>query len=102
MNKSITIEPIHLNIVRSLLKKHLPSNIKVWVFGSRATGNIKNTSDLDLALEDDKAIDNEVLIDLKEAFEYSDLPYKVDLIDMHKISETFKNIVNQQKIKLPF
>jgi hypothetical protein len=33
--------------------------------------------------------------ELREAFEESDLPYRVDVLDWNSISENFKNIINK-------
>ena len=57
---------------------------KVMVFGSRAKGNYRPGSDIDLALmADDFSHDD--MIDLMLAIDDLDLLYKVDCIDYHKI-----------------
>lgn len=43
------ISPHHLEIVKAILRKHVPDR-EVYYFGSRATGTAKKFSDLDLAV----------------------------------------------------
>ena len=57
---------------------------EVILFGSRAKGNFKNGSDIDLALKGDKLKLDDLLnlsLDLDELY----LPYKIDMIIYHHI-----------------
>ncbi len=38
---------------------------------------------------------------MPDAFEESDLPYKVDLVDLQSVSEPFKAIIERDKVPLP-
>jgi type I restriction enzyme S subunit len=40
--------------------------------------------------------------DLADAFDESDLPYKVDIVDMQTVSESFKKIVERDRVVFPF
>ena len=100
MNNQIDIRPDQMKIVRKVLRSHLPKDANVWVFGSRASRTTKASSDLDLAIEGDSQIDLEVMGALEEAWEASDLPYTVDIVDLKKVSVRFRNIVNSQKVPL--
>jgi predicted nucleotidyltransferase len=42
------VTPEHQALIRAIVRRHLPDT-EVWIFGSRATGPIKESSDLDLA-----------------------------------------------------
>lgn len=101
MPSQINIDAHHLTLIKKILNKHLPSSTKIWVFGSRATNNIKPYSDLDLSLEDGKdKIITDTLQNLSADFEESDLPWKVDIVDLNNISIEFKNIILQNRILL--
>ena len=100
MTSSVDIRPDHLRIVRDVLRDHLPAGVEVWVFGSRAQWSAREGSDLDLALEGKTEIDRKVTEALADAFEDSDLPYTVDVIDTNRISKRFRQIVDAQKIPL--
>ena len=84
-----------------ILHEHLPVDVKVWVFGSRANWTTKDSSDLDLALEGENKLSHKLLGALKDAFEDSTLPYTVDVVDLHTVSHAFKQIVERQKVALP-
>ena len=97
----VDIRPDHLAIVQGILRVHLPAGFKVWVFGSRANWTTKDSSDLDLAVEGADALDYKAMVGLQVAFEESDLPYTVDVVDLNAVSPEFKNIVEAQRIPLP-
>ena len=101
MTPSIDIRADHLRIVQDVLHRHLPAGVKVWVFGSRASWATKDSSDLDLALDGETEIPRQSLSALEAAFEDSDLPYVVDVVDVKRINERFRRIVQQQRVPLP-
>ena len=86
-------------IVRSILDKYVPSR-PVFVFGSRANGQAKRLSDLDLAIGGDKPLSLRLQGDLAEAFDESDLPIEVDVVDIHEVSETFRKRIMSEWIEL--
>jgi predicted nucleotidyltransferase len=89
------IQPKDLSIVESILKKYLPSNTTVWIFGSRAKNHARKFSDLDLAIDAGKKLPATTLTNIKFDLEESDLPYKVDVIDWNTISKNFKNLISK-------
>ena len=101
MTTPIDIRADHLRIVHDVLARHLPDGVKVWVFGSRATWATKDSSDLDLALEGDAQVPARSVSALESAFEDSDLPYAVDVVDVQRIAEPFRRIVTEQRVPLP-
>ncbi len=104
MNSSINpvdIRPDHLEIVQDILRAHLPAGFEVWVFGSRANYTTKDSSDLDLAVEGTASLNHRTMVGLEIAFEESDLPYTVDVVDLNAISHNFKQIVEDQRVPLP-
>ena len=98
-SKTLTITAKELSIVQQILKQYLPSNARVWVFGSRSLGKATLYSDLDLtiALSKQATLTLDTLAALQTAFEFSDLPYKVDLVDWNQISEEFKMAISQTR-----
>jgi len=69
-------------------------NIPVYLFGSRATDAAKPMSDLDICLKADQSIPFELLAALENALMESPIPFKVDVVDWHRLTPTF-----QQHIK---
>lgn len=80
----------------ALLEQYLPG-IEVWAYGSRARWNARPNSDLDLvAFADDK--DLPAINALKEAFDESNLPFRVDLHVWNNIPENFHENIRKEKV----
>ena len=90
----IDLNPNHLATVERILTEHVPE-CEVRAFGSRATWTSKDYSDLDLAIVGSGPLDWRTLGRLKEAFEDSDLPIRVDVLDWHSISESFRKVIER-------
>jgi predicted nucleotidyltransferase len=81
--------------IKGILQKHLP-DAQVRAFGSRVIGKAKPYSDLDLVIMTKTKVNSKVLMKLKEEFEESDVPFRVDIVDWHRISKEFKRIIQEQ------
>ncbi|MEK6700520.1 MAG: nucleotidyltransferase domain-containing protein [Nitrospirota bacterium] len=95
--KQIDIKPIELDIVRTILARHVPER-EVRAFGSRVSGPAKKFSDLDLAVMGETSLSSSVLADLEEAFRESDLPFKVDVVEWATTKENFRRIIEQEYV----
>lgn len=93
----IDILPDHWDIVRTILQRHVPQ-YEVWAFGSRAKWKAKPYSDLDLAIITDKPLSLDVSARLSDDFSESDLPWRVDVVDWATTSESFRNIIERDKV----
>ena len=98
-----SITSSHLALIKEIFKKNLPSNTIVWLFGSRLFSTCKKYSDVDFLIDcQGKKLSSLILINLKEDFDESDLPYKVDLLDWHQITDEFKNNIANKQILFKF
>ena len=93
----IDLNPNYLETVECILAEHVPE-CEVRAFGSRVTWTAKDYSDLDLAVVGDGPLDIGTLGRLKEAFQESDLPTRVDVLDWHAISENFRKVIERDYI----
>lgn len=75
-------------MVLSLLRRYLPS-ATVWAYGSRVSGRARPDSDLDLVAFT-TADQRGAVAALKEAFEESSLPFRVDVMVWDNVPENFK------------
>ncbi len=90
-DSDIFLTDAEFKIVKEILKKHIPKII-VMIFGSRLTGeNLKKFSDLDLAICGKISLDT--FLKLKQAFSDSDLPFRVDLVEIEKVDDAFQEII---------
>lgn len=84
-----------LQTIRQVLMTYA-SGLEVWAFGSRVTGeNIKKFSDLDIVVMTDEKLSINDHARIKDAFEVSSLPYRVDVLDWSTVSENFRKIIQQ-------
>jgi len=91
----LKVEPKDLRIIQRILRTHVPG-LEVWAFGSRVHGdNLKPFSDLDLVVISPGPPASLKMLDLKEAFTESDLPFKVDLLDWSTLDESFRKKIAQ-------
>ena len=95
----IDLAPHHLDTVQRILSEHVP-NAEVRDFGSRATWEAQEHSDLDLAIDCGRRVDPSVIARLKEAFEESTLPMRVDVLDWHAVSDGFRRVIERSNIVL--
>ena len=101
MSTTIDIREKDLAIVRAIVQAILPAHAQVYVFGSRATGTLKRASDLDLAVDVGRPMTAAEILEFAEAFDDSDLPYRVDVVDMHTVDAGFKQIIERDRVRLP-
>lgn len=92
----ITVE--QRKTVLALLDKHLP-NTAAWAFGSRAKWTARPQSDLDLVVFTTTEQRGKVS-DLREAFEESNLPFRVDLFVWDDVPENFRGQIEAGHVVL--
>jgi predicted nucleotidyltransferase len=102
MSATIDLPEAELAIVRDILRRHLPVGTRAFVFGSRATGRARRYSDLDLALESETPLDPDVMGAVAEALSESDLPCKVDVVDLRFVDAGFRALIAADRIELSF
>ncbi len=89
-NKISSIEELK-NFFKEYFKD---KKVKVYLFGSRAKGNFNEHSDIDIAIEGDVDVSL-----LRYMIEESNLPQKVDIVDMRYVSESLKNEILKYGIR---
>ena len=95
----VDIGSSQLDTVMRILAEQVPE-CEVRAFGSRVKGNARKYSDLDLAVIGVQQLGFSRFAKLTVAFEESDLPFNVDVLDWHVIPETFKAGIEKQFVVL--
>ena len=88
----IDLGPRHMEMVKAILAAHV-SHAAVWAFGSRVNGSAETYSDLDLVVVAREKLDQRVLNRLRETFEESTLPMRVDVLDWHRLNASFQELI---------
>ncbi|MFH1717385.1 MAG: nucleotidyltransferase domain-containing protein [Planctomycetota bacterium] len=91
----IDVAEHHLETIKHILAEYV-GDCEVRAFGSRGNGTAKKHSDLDLAIVGEGKLERRVKMLLREAFEESDLPFRVDVIDYNAVSKEFRAIIEDK------
>ncbi len=95
----IDVSEADLAVVLEILAQHVP-DCTVRAFGSRVRGGARPYSDLDLVVIGPAPLDWRRIEALKDAFSESDLPFLVDVLDWHTLSETFRALIAETSVVL--
>ncbi|MDI9408460.1 MAG: nucleotidyltransferase domain-containing protein [Candidatus Pacebacteria bacterium] len=95
----LDLKPHELVIVRAILQKLIPE-IPVFVVGSRVRGFAKHYSDLDLLIDNPEELPLRHLCDLQDEFGESDLPWKVDLVQMPLLSDEYYKTMSKRMVQI--
>ncbi len=95
----IDLSPRELNTVKAILAR-LVSHCEVRAFGSRVTGRARKFSDLDLLILCPQHQPVSAWGELRQAFDDSDLPFSVDLLDAQTLNDNFRRHIYAQYIVL--
>ena len=90
----ITVEQKTCEVACTILASE--PRVKVFLFGSRATGRAGSRSDIDLGIDLGHAIAPEVLAALRDAFDELPIMQKVDAGDCFGVDEACKAVALQQ------
>lgn len=84
------IPPEHLQEVKRILAFWAPG-LPAYAFGSRVHGRtLKRTSDLDICFKAAAPVPKKVMRQVTNAFDVSDIPFRVDIVDWHDLSQDFR------------
>ena len=98
MTAELDLELRWRTLVEDILRQHAPRPCRVWAFGSRVRGEARRFSDLDLAFDAGRPLTLRDTAVLADAFDESDLPWRVDLVDLVTCSETFRREVENYAV----
>ncbi|MFA6583940.1 MAG: nucleotidyltransferase domain-containing protein [Elusimicrobiaceae bacterium] len=98
----IELAPKYLAAMTKILRTELEHlDAEVFMFGSRVRGTARTNSDIDIAISSDINL-FDIIERLRLDFEDSDIPYKIDIVDLGRISDSFKSAIKKDLVKIPF
>jgi predicted nucleotidyltransferase len=83
-------------LVLDALREH---DAAVYLFGSHARGEVRHSSDIDVAILARGDLPPAFFAELADTIEESTIPYEVDLIDLREVSPAFCDEVMRTGIK---
>ena len=98
LNRDCDIDAAQRKTVLALLERHLP-NTAAWAYGSRAQWTARPQSDLDMVVFASPEQNGQVS-HLREAFEESNLPFRVDLFVWDAVPEKFRKQIEAEHVVL--
>lgn len=74
-----------------IIRKYLPVDYKVILFGSWARGNALDSSDIDIGILGEKEIEWEIMHKIIEEIEKMPTLRSIDIVDLMSTEENYKN-----------
>lgn len=99
VHRPVSLSDAELATVRDITTGVLP-DATVWIFGSRATQRARPYSDLDLLVQAATPLSWLQRAELRDRFEASDLPFRVDVVDAAGLASGFRARVLAERIEL--
>ncbi len=73
-------------------------NVAVILFGSRGRGEHLETSDIDVGILSKGEVNKSKITLFREKIENSNIPYKVDVVDLSRASKEFTQVVLKEGV----
>lgn len=74
----------------------LVPDARIYLFGSHARGTPRMGSDVDIALDTGKMMELADVDEVKELLNSSNMPYRFDVLDLHFISDDFRENIKKE------
>lgn len=82
--------------IRLLLKERIPSQARVYLYGSRSRRDNRWNSDYDLWIDAD--ISRKVIAEMADQFDESFVPFRVDIVTTPQLNGSFAERVKREAI----
>lgn len=88
-----------MEIIKQVINSYVDrTKYKVFLFGSRAKWDFRNTSDYDIGIIWSEKLDYKKLSLLRG--QLYEIPYKVDIIDFYSVRPEFKKLAMKQIVEI--
>jgi uncharacterized protein len=98
-SRRVALTPAQARTVRGILDRVVPG-AEVRVFGSRAAGRSRPFSDLDLLFVEPARLSWLQRADLRDQFDASDLPFRVDVVEAEGLASGMAERVASESVAL--
>ena len=88
------LDPRYKQMILDAMNYHFP-NARIILFGSRARGNNKESSDIDIAIDTGQRIRLSAVGRARTTLEHLPLPVGIDLVDFRSIPQELRDEINR-------
>ncbi|NOQ34239.1 MAG: hypothetical protein GQ567_08640 [Methanosarcinales archaeon] len=85
--------------VAGIVARHLP-DARIFLFGSRAKGDARETSDFDIAVDAGSKISLGVIARIKDEIDELRTLKSIDIIDLNRVNPEFKTIIRKSRVTI--
>jgi len=101
MKSKITVYESSLELLKGIVSDVFKGEKVIAVlFGSRARGDYLETSDMDVGILPRREMNKSKIALLRERLENSNIPYKVDVVDLSQASKEFTDRVLKEGVMI--
>ena len=94
----MSVEQEYKDKIISVISVLIPE-AKIYLFGSRARGNHAEMSDIDIALDVGQKIEPHWRVgEVRDTLAGLFIPYKIDVLDIYRVSDTMREVIEEEKI----
>lgn len=94
-----TISQNYDNQIKDIIFRHLdPKDYQVFLFGSRASQTNSTYSDYDIGIMGKNSLPATIKADIEDELEQSNIPFIVEIVDFHHVSNIFKKTALKEAI----
>lgn len=86
-------------IVEIVLKNLKRDDVGIFLFGSYAQNKARITSDIDICIKCSEKVDFNLISKIRSELDDSNIPFEVDIVDYHGVSDEFKKIAFKEVVK---
>jgi hypothetical protein len=99
MKSKISVYESSLELLKDMARDVFKGeNVTVILFGSRGRGDHLETSDMDVGILSEGEVDKSRITLFREKIETSNIPYKVDVVDLSRASNEFTQVVLKEGV----
>ncbi len=99
MKSKISVYESSLELLKSMIKDVFKGeDVRVILFGSRGRGDHLETSDMDVGILSKGEVNKSKITLFRDRIENSNIPYKVDVVDLSRASKEFTQVVLKEGV----
>lgn len=91
------IDEKHKQIIINLISALQPQ-VKIYLFGSQATGTATRGSDVDIALDAGSEMERVDVGEVRDVLNATNMLYKFDVVDLHFVPEKMQEMILKEGI----